>query len=92
MPAVASPARQVVMVPSEVTWTYTAAAGWRPITMPPAWWLAEQEELLAADERRRSLRLAPALAPLPGRATSCRPGSGPCWRRHEHASSRRMRP
>ncbi len=80
------------MVPSEVTWTYTAAAGWQAITTPPEWWLAEQEELLAADERRRSLRLIPALAPVPGRVTSCRPGSGPCRRRHEHASSRRMRP
>ncbi len=87
----ASPARQIVCVPSEVAWTYTAAEGWQPITTPPAWWLVEQEELLAADERRRALRLIPALAPVPGRVTSCRPGSGPCRRRHEHASSRRMR-
>ena len=79
------------MVPSEVSWTYTAAAGWQPITMPPAWWLAEQEELLAADERRKALRLVPLLPGAPVRVTSCRPGSGPCRRRHEHAPSRRMR-
>jgi len=89
---VARPARQVVLVPSEVAWTYTAAAGWRTITTPPGWWLTEQEELLAADERRRSLRLVQALAPVPGRVTSCRPGRGPCRRGHEHAPSRRMRP
>lgn len=77
------------MVPSEVTWTYTRARGWHPITRPPAWWLAEQEELLAAYERRRSLRLVPALAPVPGRVTSCRPGGGPCRRHHDHASARR---
>ena len=80
----ASAGRLVVMVPTEVAWAYTAAVGWQTITCPPVWWLLEQEQLLERDERPRGLlTLVPDLqVPM----TSCRPGRGPCNRRHEHAS------
>jgi hypothetical protein len=76
-----------VAVPVDLALVFTAGRGWHYEQAPPAWWLEEQERLLAADERpQRALSLVP---PLPVRVTPCRPGAGPCRRRHEHASERR---
>lgn len=80
----ARPGRQLVLVPTDVAWAYTAAAGWHPLTVPPAWWLEERDA--GQEPPRAALRLVPD---LPVARTSCRPGSGPCRRRHEHVSQRR---
>jgi hypothetical protein len=78
---------RLVAVPVDLALVYDRVRGWHYQQAPPAWWLDEQEALLAADERPRAgLTLVP---PLPMRTTACRPGSGPCRRRHEHASERR---
>jgi len=78
------PARQLVLVPTDVAWAYTAAAGWHPLTVPPAWWLEEREA--GQEPARALLTLVPDL-PVP--ATSCRPGTGRCRREHVHVSRRR---
>jgi hypothetical protein len=83
----ASRRQRVVAVPVDLALVFTAARGWHYEQAPPEWWLEEQERLLAADERPHAvLSLVP---PLPVPVTSCRPGSGPCRRRHEHTSARR---
>jgi hypothetical protein len=83
---VARPQR-VVAVPVDLALVFTPGRGWHYEQAPPGAWFAEQEALLVADERPQPvLRLVP---PLPVPATACRPGSGPCRRRHEHVSERR---
>jgi hypothetical protein len=83
---VARPQR-IVAVPVDLALAFTAGRGWHVEQAPPAWWLEEHERLLAADERpRTALSLVP---PLRVPVTACRPGSGPCRRRHEHSSERR---
>lgn len=78
----------MVVLPVDLALVYDLAGGWRYETAPSYAWLEEQEALLAADDRPRAgLSLVP---PLPARMTACRPGSGPCRRRHEHASQRRI--
>lgn len=91
-------AREVlVFVPSEVAWAFTADRGWHVIASPPAWWLEQQAEVLDEEAGgpprtggRRAvaarLQLVPALQQP---RTACRPGPGPCMRRHEHTSRRR---
>jgi hypothetical protein len=73
-----------VLVPHECALAYDGRS-WKLLPAPPAWWLEEQEELHSREELP-ALSLVP---PLPRRTTACRPGSGPCARRHEHASRRR---
>jgi hypothetical protein len=80
-------APRVVAVPVDLALVFTSGRGWHYEPAPPAWWLEEQERLLAVDEQpRAALSLVP---PLSEPRTACRPGSGPCKRRHEHASGRR---
>jgi hypothetical protein len=56
-----SAAREMVLVPSEVSWEFTADRGWTAIMTPPAWWIEQQEELLNDDVSRCApLRLVPA--------------------------------
>jgi hypothetical protein len=77
-----------VAVPVDLALCFTSARGWHYEPAPPQDWLDAQERLLEADERPQAvLSLVPAL-PVP--VTACRPGTGPCRRRHEHASARRM--
>ncbi|MCU1592148.1 MAG: hypothetical protein JWP11_3404 [Frankiales bacterium] len=78
---------RIIVVPVDLALVFTADGGWRYEQAPPRWWLDEAEALLEADERPRGvLRLVrPPRQPV----TACRPGSGPCRRRHEHASARR---
>lgn len=74
-------------VPVDLALAFVPGRGWHFEQAPPAWWLDEQEQLLLADDRPQArLSLVP---PLRVPATPCRPGSGPCRRRHEHASERR---
>lgn len=76
-----------MVVPVDLALVYDAARGWRYEQAPPAWWLEEMEALTAADAcPPAALSLVPA---LPQPSTSCRPGSGPCRRRHEHTGRRR---
>jgi hypothetical protein len=75
----------VLFVPAQTALVYDHA-GWRLVSAPPQWWLDEQDELIGRDIQRAPLRLVPT---LPLRATSCRPGRGPCRRQHQHASERR---
>jgi hypothetical protein len=76
----------VLFVPAETALVYDHA-GWRIVQRPPQWWLDEQDEQIRQDEQPAGrLRLVP---PYEGRWTACRPGRGPCRRRHEHASRRR---
>jgi hypothetical protein len=79
--------QRLVAVPVDLALAYTAARGWHLEEAPPSWWMEEQDRLLAADEPHRPLSLVP---PLSMAGTACRPGSGPCRRRHEHASPRRV--
>jgi hypothetical protein len=79
-------AQRIVAVPVDLALAFTAGHGWHYEQAPPTWWLEEQERLLAADEQPRALSLVP---PLSEPRTACRPGTGPCRRRHEHASERR---
>lgn len=80
-------AQRVVAVPVDLALVFDAARGWHYEQAPPGWWFDEQEALLAADEPPQpALRLVP---PLPETRTACRPGSGPCRRRHDHMSQRR---
>jgi hypothetical protein len=79
--------QRLVAVPVDLALVFDAAGGWRYEPAPPEWWFEAQEALLAADERpQAALSVVP---PLPVAATACRPGRGPCRRRHEHASQRR---
>lgn len=79
--------RHVVAVPLDYAPVFDGVRGWHYQPAPPAWWLAEQETLLEADERPApALELVP---PLQVPRTSCRPGPGPCRPRHEHASPKR---
>lgn len=74
-------------MPVDLALVFTAGRGWHYSDAPPAWWFDQQEQLLAADERPpRALSLVPS---LPAPVTACRPGRGPCRRRHEHASQQR---
>lgn len=74
-------------VPVDLALVYDRARGWHYEDAPPAGWLDWQEQLHEIDDAPQAvLSLVPA---LPRRATSCRPGSGPCRRRHEHVSARR---
>lgn len=76
----------VLLVPAQTALVYDRS-GWHLEYAPPQWWLDAQDERVADDERRRGvLTLVP---PLQRRTTACRPGAGPCRRRHEHASQRR---
>jgi hypothetical protein len=79
--------QRVVAVPVDLALVFDAAGGWRYEQAPPEWWFAEQEALLAADERPQGV--LSVVPPLPVPRTACRPGSGPCRRRHEHVSERR---
>ena len=49
-----------------------------PFAPPPGWYV-----------RGRHLTLVPPLPATDAPVTSCRPGNGPCKRRHEHTSPRR---
>lgn len=85
---------RVLAVPVDQALAYTAARGWEVLSAPPAWWLEEHERLLEQDvdvERLRagSVRALTLVPDVPEPPTSCRPGSGPCRRRHEHTSERR---
>lgn len=73
---------RTILVPTQVAIVYEAG-GWRFGEVPPRWWL-EMTEPEVADAPERPLS-APGVAPT--RWTSCRPGHGPCRRRHEHSSS-----
>jgi hypothetical protein len=85
---VASRAPLLIPVPGPVAMAFTAARGWHFLdSVPPAWWLEDQEALTDAPLRPVTV-LADVRASRQAR-TSCRPGSGPCRRRHEHASARR---
>lgn len=80
-------APRVVAVPVDFALVYDVERGWHYQHAPAPWWLDEQEALLAHDERpQERLSLVP---PLTTAYSSCRPGSGPCRRPHEHASTRR---
>lgn len=82
------PAR-IVAVPVDLALVFDGVRGWHYATAPPAWWMDEQGRLLELDEVPRHLVLVPAPAPAPeARRTACRPGRGPCRRRHEHAGGR----
>jgi hypothetical protein len=84
---VARPQR-VVAVPVDLALVFTAGRGWHYEQAPPEWWFEEQERLHRGDEQPQTLlSLVP---PLPVPVTACRPGSGPCRRRHKHASRRRQ--
>jgi hypothetical protein len=75
---------------SDIALAFTPELGWHYVQAPPDWWWQLQEDLLEADAAPRArLSLVPALPALEPRVTSCRPGSGPCRRHHEHASARR---
>lgn len=76
--------QRVVVLPVDLALVYDGQE-WRYEDAPPAWWFEEQERLHAFDERPQ-LHLVP---PLEVRTTPCRPGRGPCHRRHEHGSARR---
>lgn len=83
---------RVLAVPVEQALSFTAARGWEVLSAPPAWWLDEQELLIERDveaERMRPVTVLSDVRHARGPATACRPGSGPCRRRHEHASRRR---
>lgn len=41
--------RVTVVVPVETALAYTAERGWHVLAAPPAWWVVEQERLLATD-------------------------------------------
>ncbi len=80
-------AQRIVAVPVDLALVYDAVRGWHYEQAPAAWWFGDQEELLAADEvPQERLSLVP---PLRVQGTPCRPGTGTCRRRHEHASDRR---
>jgi hypothetical protein len=83
---VARPQR-IVAVPVDLALVFTPGRGWHYEQAPPAWWMEEQERQLAADEQPRAALTL--VRPLSEPRTACRPGSGPCRRRHEHASERR---
>jgi hypothetical protein len=79
--------QRLVAVPVDLAMVFTPGRGWHYAPAPPEWWFDEQERMLAADERPHGgLSLVP---PLPASRTPCRPGTGPCRRRHQHASERR---
>ena len=77
----------LVLVPTEVTWAYTATAGWHTIPTPPAWWFDMAED--PDPPVHGPLRLVPPLPLTAVRVTACRPGWGPCKRQHEHRTARR---
>jgi hypothetical protein len=82
-------AARVLLVPTEVALAFTAERGWHTLPALPPGWEDAAEAQLEADHRRwaaPALSLVPA---LPVVVTACRPGAGPCRRRHEHASARR---
>lgn len=89
-------ARPAVLLPVDLALAFTPERGWHYLAAPPTWWLAQQEQLLEDDERAREVTLLQAMyvaesADSAGvRVTSCRPGSGPCRRAHEHGSARRL--
>lgn len=79
-------APSVVLVPAQCAIVYDGRS-WSIQAAPPSWWLEDQEELLEVDERpHATLALVPS---LPEQRTACRPGPGPCRRRHDHGSVRR---
>lgn len=79
--------QRIVVVPVDLALVFDAVRGWRYEQAPPAGWFEAHERLLVDDERPQGvLSLVP---PLPTPRTACRPGRGPCRRRHEHASARR---
>lgn len=79
--------QRVIAVPVDLALVYSAARGWHYEDAPAAGWLDWQEHLLELDQEPRGvLTLVP---PLRERRTACRPGSGPCRRRHEHVGRRR---
>jgi hypothetical protein len=80
--------QRLVAVPVDLALVFDAAGGWRYELAPPEWWFAEQEAVLAADERPQAV--LSVVPPLLVAVTACRPGRGPCRRRHEHASARRV--
>lgn len=61
---------------------------WTVEAVPPAWFLDLTD---AGNDLLPPVEVVVELEPIkvPPRVTSCRPGRGPCRRRHEHASLRR---
>lgn len=78
---------RLLLVPTQVSLAFTADRGWHAIPSPAPWFLDEAEEQLARDE----LPVQPLhlVVTLRREVTACRPGSGQCRRRHQHASQRR---
>jgi hypothetical protein len=75
----------VVLVPHDCVIVYDGR-GWSILPAPPRWWLDAHEELHDRDTQPAGvLSLVPPWRP---RTTACRPGAGPCRRRHLHASQR----
>jgi hypothetical protein len=94
---VAKTRHEVLYVPADLAIAFTVEKGWHYLPVPAAWWFEQQADLLEADLRalvaaqRLSARSEPvARASVP--VTSCRPGSGPCGRRHEHQGAGRTAP
>jgi hypothetical protein len=83
---------------TDVALAFTADRGWHYAPVPPDWWFDLQDDLLEQDAPLipsnrgpvRALSLVPDLPAASVQATACRPGTGPCRRRHEHASIRRV--
>jgi len=80
---------QLVPVPGETCLAFTAERGFHLLAPAPAWWWEEQEQRLVEDEERLARPALALVPPLSSPRTSCRPGRGPCGRRHAHASERR---
>jgi hypothetical protein len=86
---VARRAPRLLLVPGDVALAFTPGRGWH-LLEGPVGWVEEQVRLSDEMDRRAGLlRLVPPLDELAERRTACRPGRGPCRRRHEHASERR---
>lgn len=74
-----------VMVPVETGLVFDPRTGnWRIDAVPPAWFLELTD---GGNDDPLPSCLADLDQPEP--ASSCRPGRGPCRRRHPHASARR---
>jgi hypothetical protein len=72
---------RTVLVPTDLPLVYDGA-GWRFGEVPPDWWLELTEPEIA--DAAETVAAAPVVIEV--RRTSCRPGTGPCRRRHKHAS------
>lgn len=75
---------RTLLVPTQLA-IVVEPGGIRFAAPPPQWWLELMEPEVA--DAPQSAVEPPVV--LDTRRTSCRPGQGPCRRRHDHTSPRR---